>query len=140
MGKLHNITIYIRNSELHYNAFVTQAGRSIPLDNDTRWNSWFIMLDVSLNLRAHVNAFVEANYRSLEKDFLTPADWELLEQIRLFLQPFWKVTQRTQGDLDSIDKTLSTMDILVRHFEKSHVCIALTAFIQKLIGLGQARQ
>jgi hypothetical protein len=140
MGKLHNIVVYIRNSELHYNAFVTQAGRSIPLDNDTRWNSWFIMLDVSLKLRPHVNAFIEANYRSLEKDFLTPADWELLEQIRLFLQPFWKVTQRTQGDLDSIDKTLSTMDILVRHFEKSHVSTAFTAFIQKLSCLGQARQ
>jgi hypothetical protein len=98
------------------------------------------MLDVSLKLRPHVNAFIEAHYRSLEKDFLTPTDWELLEQTRLFLQPFWKVTQRTQGDLDSIDKTLSTMDILVRHFEKSLVSTAFTAFIQKLTCLGQARQ
>ena len=121
MGKLHNIVVYMRASEILYNEFQDLAGRTIPLDNDTRWNSWFTMLDVSIQLRPHINTFVERHWQALQGDFLSPQDWEVLEYTRQFLQVFWKITVRTQGDLDSIEQTLHTMNILVRHFEKSKV-------------------
>lgn len=121
MGKLHNIVVFIHSSELLYNEFLDLAGRSIPLDNDTRWNSWFIMLNVALSKRSQLQQFSESHYSQFQKDILNYEDWIDLEQVRQFLQPFWKVTQETQGDLDSIEKTLFTMDILVRHLEKSKV-------------------
>ena len=46
LGKVHNLIIYIRSSESRWNKFKALCGRSIPIDNDTRQNSWFIVLDV----------------------------------------------------------------------------------------------
>jgi hypothetical protein len=46
LGKVHNLIVYIRASEARWNRFKALCGRSIPLDNDTRWNSWFLVLEV----------------------------------------------------------------------------------------------
>ena len=45
--------------------------------------------------------------------------------MRQFLQPFWRITQETQSDLNSIKKTLYTINILIRHLEKSKVEVLL---------------
>ncbi len=118
LGKLHAIVAYMRASELLYNEFLNAAGRMIPMDNDTRWNSWYTMSTVACELEGHVDAFVKAHRKEIGKYALSPSDWDTVREINIFLKPFDKVTSRTQGDLDSIEKTLSTMDILVKHFEK----------------------
>ena len=118
LGKLHAIVAYIRASELLYNEFLDAAGRMIPMDNDTRWNSWYMMGAVACELEGHVDTFVKAHRKEIGKYALTPDDRDTLREINIFLKPFEKVTSRTQGDLDSIEKTLATMDILVKHFEK----------------------
>ena len=41
MGKIHNLVIHIRASPNRTNEFEALFGRSIPLDNRIRWNSWF---------------------------------------------------------------------------------------------------
>ena len=41
LSKLHNIVVYIRSSAIHIKEFKDLAERIIPLDNYTRWNSWF---------------------------------------------------------------------------------------------------
>jgi hypothetical protein len=48
LGKLYNIVIYIRSSIGRMKDIKAFAGRRIPLNNRTRWNSWFYMLDVAL--------------------------------------------------------------------------------------------
>ena len=118
LGKLHVIVAYMRASELLYNEFLDAAGRAIPMDNDTRWNSWYTMSAVACELEGHVDTFVKGHRKDIGKYALTPDDWYTLREINIFLKPFEKVTSRTQGDLDSIEKTLATMDILVKHFEK----------------------
>src|SRR5204863_2651139 len=45
LGKLHNLLVHIRASKQRYNSFKSLAGRSVPLDNDTHWNSWFLTLE-----------------------------------------------------------------------------------------------
>ena len=57
----------------------------------------------------------------MEEDYLSPAEWQTLEETAVFLQPFYRVTLETEGDLSTLDKTLHTMDILIKHFEKSQV-------------------
>ncbi|EKG08972.1 HAT domain-containing protein [Macrophomina phaseolina MS6] len=118
LGKLHAIVAYMRASELLYNEFLAAAGRMIPMDNDTRWDSWHTMNAVACELEGHVDTFVKNHRKAIGKYALTPDDWETLREINVFLKPFEKVTKGTQGDLDSIEKTLVTMDVLVKHLEK----------------------
>ena len=48
MGKLHNIVVHIQGSANRMQWFINIAGRRIPLDNRTRWNSWNLMLSTAL--------------------------------------------------------------------------------------------
>lgn len=48
LKKLHNIIVHIRASPARFREFTTLASRAIPLDNSTRWNSWFHMIQTSL--------------------------------------------------------------------------------------------
>jgi len=72
LGKLYNIVIHIRSSAARTKLFMSYAGRRIPLDNRTRWNSWFHMLTVALKHRSTVDKYVEENLSTLQKDCLTP--------------------------------------------------------------------
>ena len=117
-GKLHSIIAYMRASELLFNVFLELAGRVVPLDNDTQWDSWYNMNEVANELDSPIDTFVRNHWKALGKFALTPDEWETLREINTFLKPFEKVTRRTQGDLDSIEKTLYAIDTLVKHFEK----------------------
>lgn len=108
----------MRASELLYNKFLDAAGRMIPMDNYTRWNSWYKMSVVACELEGHVDAFVKAHRKEIGQHATTPDDWDTIREINTFLKPFEKATARTQGDLDSIEKTLATMEVLVKHFER----------------------
>jgi hypothetical protein len=48
LGKLHNIIVHTRSSPGRTRAIEELAGRRIPLDNRTRWNSWCEMLQVAI--------------------------------------------------------------------------------------------
>ena len=121
LGKVHNTAVHIRIDNIRWNAFKTRAGRILSLDNDTRWNSWFSLLEVTLLKREHVEWYQKKYYSDLKDDFLTPEDWETLEETRSFLQPFYRVTLETQGHCAMLDRMLYTMDILIKHFKKAAV-------------------
>jgi len=117
LGKLHNIVTFIRGSPGRTKRFKKVAGRMIPLDNRTRWNSWYTMVQVALDHEGAVDVYTKANYDSLQSEFLEPEDWESLRKICAFLQPFHESTMKTQGDQATIDRVLFTMDILIEHFQ-----------------------
>ena len=117
LGKMHNIVIYIRGSATRIAEFVELAGRRIPLDNRTRWNSWYLMLTVALSLRSAIDEYCRNNESDLEDDELTPEDWRRLRTIKEFLEPFHDATLYTEGDRAAIDRVLFTMDILIKHFQ-----------------------
>ena len=71
LGKLYNIIIYIRSLAAHTKLFASYTGRRIPLDNCTRWNSWFYILAITLEYRSAVNKYVGENLAMLSKDSLT---------------------------------------------------------------------
>ena len=63
LGKGHNIVVYIGGSPARTDVFRKLAGRLIPMDNRTRWNSWYEMLLVLLLLKGKVKDYCE-KYKS----------------------------------------------------------------------------
>jgi hypothetical protein len=48
MGKLYNYVVYIRSLANRTKWFIERTSKMVPLNNYTRWNSWFLMLCVAL--------------------------------------------------------------------------------------------
>jgi hypothetical protein len=119
LGKVHNISIHMRENDYRWNEFKKRAGRSLGLDNDTRWNSWFLLLDTTLNLQSYVEWYQKKYYQDLRDDYLTPDEWSALGETRAFLQPFWKITQLTEGRYATLDRSLFTMDVLHKHYTQA---------------------
>ena len=120
--KLHDLAVFIRSSTIHHDRWIAIAGRSFGIDNVTRWNSWYSILDVAINKRPEIMAFL-ADYRGDLPDTLTNEDWDFLKNTHTFLQPFWQATLRGEKDSATLDHALSTMDLLLHWFEKSKVCL-----------------
>jgi hypothetical protein len=74
LGKAYNIVVHIRSSGGRVDHFRKLAGRMIPLDNRTRWNSWYNMLKVLLKEKAHVDKYCEDFEHELRKDLLDLAN------------------------------------------------------------------
>ena len=117
LGQGHNIVVHIRGSASRTEEFRELAGRMIPMDNRTRWNSWYNMLIVLLNLRPAVEKYCQDHEDELEEDILTFQDWKKLRTIKDFLAPFSRATLFTKGDSTSIDSVLFTMDVLIKHLQ-----------------------
>ena len=118
LGKLHNLNGWYRSSTGRYQEFVRKVGRAIPLDNETRWNSWAVQVAVALSKRKEINNWQEDHHNELGEDRLEFTDWQELQQIDQFLQPFKSATKGTEGEKNSLDDMLMSMDFLVEHFKQ----------------------
>jgi hypothetical protein len=88
LGQMHNIVIHIRGSTARIAEFLELASRMIPLDNRTRWNSWYLMLVVALELWPAIEKYCQNHKSELKDNELTPEDWRRLRTIKDFLEPF----------------------------------------------------
>ena len=84
------------------------------MDNYTRWNSWFKMLQVLLLLKAYVKEYCVEFKNKLYKDLLDFNDQKKLCTIIEFLNIFKASTLNCEGDV-SLDKTLFIIDVLIKH-------------------------
>ena len=100
----------------------------IPLDNRIRWNSWYEMLIVLLNLRPEIEKYCLNHEDELEEDILSPKDWKKLCTIKDFLGPFSRATLFTEGDSTSIDRTLFIIDILIKYIQKETISLLPSLF------------
>jgi hypothetical protein len=121
LGQGHNIVVYIRGSSAHTDHFRKLAGRMIPMDNCTRWNGWYNMLLILLELKGIVEKYYKDYESEFEEDLLSYQDWKKLRTIKDFLIPFSRATLATKGDSVSIDRTLFTMDILIKHLQETTI-------------------
>ena len=134
LGKLHNIVVHTHASSARFNELKELADRAIPRDNDTRWNSWYLMLEVGLEKESAIDTYTKRWLESLREDFLTPEDWTSLHQTAAFLKPFYHATKETEGNYVTIDRVLWTMNILIKHYERSQVSFVYNR-IQNLANL-----
>jgi hypothetical protein len=121
LGKLHNIAVFIRNSTIHNDAWDDIAGKALGIDNITRWNSWFKLLDAAIRQEGAMSIFLNQYHKELEDDILTHDDWQILKMTHEFLQPFYQATLEQQMEWASIDQVLENMDILFKQFEDAKV-------------------
>lgn len=113
--KLHNIVHYIRRSPQRRDAFVKTsefrraegvdetrlASLQLVADNDTRWNSTFMMVARAIRLRSSIELYCAQslmNEKDGIKDILTAEDWHTLEEVEKILQPFEEITKLFEGN------------------------------------------
>ena len=121
LGKLHNIAVFIRNSTVRNDAWDDVAGKALGIDNVTRWNSWFKLLDAAVSQEGPLSIFLNQYHNELDGDILTHDDWLILKMTHEFLQPFYQATLEQQMEWASIDQVLENMDILFKQFEDAKV-------------------
>jgi hypothetical protein len=136
MGKLHNHVVHIRSSANRTTWFVERAGKMIPLDNRTRWNSWFHMLNVALEdkVKAGLQLYVEHYKDDFSKDdILSTSEWIYLRTIREFLQSFHEATLFLQGDRTTLERVLESIDVLNNIVQIALVCRTVLLIYFELI-------
>jgi hypothetical protein len=111
--------VHIRSSPARTAEFRAKTKKLIPLDNSTRWNSWFSMLSVAIETKSAVTAYVFENHDSLKLDELSTEDWLYLKQIEEVLSPFHSTTLLGQGDNAQLSRTIVILDVLKRHLTNS---------------------
>jgi hypothetical protein len=77
--------VHIQGSTTCTKEFVKLVGRKIPLDNHTRWNSWFLMLVVAVEKAGAIDTYTKNHFPTLEVDYLTLQNWKRLCTIKEFL-------------------------------------------------------
>ena len=115
LGKLHNIVVHIRSSPARTAEFRAKANKLIPLDNSTRWNSWYSMLSAAIETKSVVTSYVFENHDSLKLDELATDDWLYLQQMEEVLSLFHSVTLLGQGDNAQLSRAIVILDVLKKH-------------------------
>ncbi|CEJ95284.1 hypothetical protein VHEMI10773 [[Torrubiella] hemipterigena] len=119
LRKVHNIAVWIRKSTLHSAAWDDEIKLRLDIDNATRWNSWYRLLDNLLRYQARVKQFLVDHDRELQDDILLASEWEFIERTHRFLQPFASATLLAGGAGSTLSQSLSIMDVLLRQYENT---------------------
>lgn len=161
IGKLHNIVKFIRSSpqrseyfkriahEQEYDGYrlceESTAELEVLLNNETRWNSTYMMIERALRKQTDIRAFIFAleggpdeAKRIPPDDVLSNEDWRVLGEVKEILQPLYTQTMRTQGwgkgdGHGRLWEVLVGVEYLLEHFEdwKSFYCELSTETIEE---------
>lgn len=126
MGKLHNLIVHIRGSANRTREFVENAGRRVPLDNRTRWNSWYSMLEVAqqLPVKEALSLYAQKYYDSGtidKRDILSPEDWIQLRTIRDHLFIFQEATLYLEGDRTTLERVSESLIAIQKWLQNTSV-------------------
>ena len=124
LGKLHNNVISIRASGNRTTWFRNRAGQIIPLDNRTRWNSWFLMLMIALlpDVKNSLQSYAEEYPDNLSQDdTLTIENWRELRKIYDFLRVFYDATKYLEGSRTTLERVLFSIDGLASLIQTAKV-------------------
>ncbi|KAM5360624.1 hypothetical protein ACJA88_014769 [Fusarium oxysporum] len=117
--KLHNITVSLRNSSIHSDLWEDQVGLRLGVDNDTRWNSWYGLIDNLIRRQSQIKQFLLDYDKEINYNILNSSDWDYLEKTHRFLHPFASATLWAEGQNSTLSQILTIMDGLLRHYEKN---------------------
>jgi len=82
------------------------------------------MLSIAIQKESALNTYTKRNLNTLKKDYLSPKNWEALRTIKSFLQIFHQATLKYQGHKATLKNILFTMDIIIKHLNKSQVSLS----------------
>ncbi|OWT42447.1 hypothetical protein VFPPC_18547 [Pochonia chlamydosporia 170] len=117
--KLHNFVVYIQRSVQRSQKFMAIShNRKLARDNDTRWSSWYTMLQAALSLKDAVDGYFN---KWMEEDCagdeLSSEDWIILEKIKFFLEKLKMTTKALESSFATLDNVLLAMDFVLAQFE-----------------------
>ncbi|KAG4271697.1 hypothetical protein FPRO04_14660 [Fusarium proliferatum] len=115
--KLHGLAVWARCSSLNSQLWDDEIGLRLGIDNETRWSSWYHVLDKLFKKKSQIVQFMHEHEQILGDNRLTAADWDLLQKAYLFLQPFDGATLCAEGNKASLSQSLFLMDCLLSHYE-----------------------
>jgi hypothetical protein len=113
--------IHIRESSARIAKFKKFTKKIIPMDNRTRWNSWYEIFLIFLNLKSAVEKYCSNYEDEFEKDILNFADWKKLRTIKDFLTFFTRITFAAEGDSIIINFTFFIIDVLIKYLQNQVV-------------------
>ena len=101
LGKLHNIVVFFHRSPQREETFLYLShGKHLIRDQQTRWNSWFAMVDraiqADIRIAIDLSCFQYKTYILLNT--LAPEEWAKLEHIHEVLQAFQRQPLQQKGD------------------------------------------
>jgi len=96
-------------------------GVALGIDNITRWNSWFNIIDVALQRRSAIVIWLMDNIDKIGDNHLEKDDWDLLQKTHEFLQPFKQGTLLTEKNLSNLSDAVMVLDILLVHCRRFRV-------------------
>lgn len=129
LRKVHGIAVWLRNSSLYTNLWDDEVKLRLGIDNATRWNSWYQLLDNLLRYQPRVKQFLADHDTAVGDNLLLASDWAFIEKSHTFLQPFASATLFAEGRKSTLSQSLTLMDVLLRQYEKYKVCASLVLFI-----------
>jgi hypothetical protein len=165
VGRLHNIIIFICRSPQRRQAFAELINPqeksefdylNLLIDNATRWNSLYLMIQRAVKLRDRIDLFCYQNQEAmhgprrdqrpqneedeahlLSKDHLKAEDWETLKEIMHILKDFEKLTRwaegaQIQGDRGVLSNYLTIINELLHHMKAIRDDLALRAADEEL--------
>lgn len=112
--KIYRLAVALRNMRLA-REFKQHSGRLLDMPNETRWNSWYRLIEEALQTRASIVAIIDA-HSELDEYHLTADDWQVLKDTSYFLQPFNRATKLCEGKV-TLDKLQDAMDMLGDHYK-----------------------
>ncbi|OBS15365.1 hypothetical protein FPOA_13805 [Fusarium poae] len=147
IGKLHNLVYWIRRNPQRRELFLsitsgkvdqsimaelgvwfvddTLKGLMVKADNDTRWNSVYLMVHRALRLRDIIDVFCKLSLldpkeekRVSAEDVLSCEDWVVLAEIIEILQPCLTYTKHFEGRTPRFAEVLPTMYLLKDHLSE----------------------
>jgi hypothetical protein len=104
----------VRKSSIAMEKIVSKAGKTVINDNNTRWNSTFLMAQRLLQLRPHLNEVLE----EMKIDSLLNSEWVIIEQVVSLLEPFRQQTDILQTDASSLSNVIPSLLELEYHLEQ----------------------
>ncbi len=113
----------IRSSSNRIVEFLALATRMVPLDNRTRWNSWYNSFIVVNKLAAAIDTYIKDYWADLEYDFIILEDWTKFRTIEEFFKLFYIVIFKLEGYKATLENMLFIMNIIIKYFQDSLVSI-----------------
>ena len=80
LRKLHNIAVWLRSSSIHSDLWDENVGLRLGIDNDTRWNSWYNLLEHTKQKKTQIRQFLLDHEKELRDNMLSISDWDFIER------------------------------------------------------------